>query len=414
MPDKTSPLPNLLAARAKPLWRSEAASYAPPATPVLRLGGGVPDPAALPIAELEEACRLVLEREGNDALQYGGPQGYNGLREALAERIGREDGMELNALNFMLTGGAAQALAAVCFTFLDPGDTVVSEDPTFPGSIRAFRAHEASLVGVPLEDEGLDIAALERTLGEAQAAGDRVKLLYLTPNSQNPTAITFSLARREAIVHLATRFGCLIVEDDAYGDIRFDGDALPSLFSLAGGEGVIRLGTFSKTIGPGLRLGWTQADPDITRVLTSMRLDMGISPFLSRVVAEFSAGDRFEHHVAKLNAFCKEKRDAMAKLLEEHCRDWAEWQVPSGGFFFWLKLVPRLNPDELAKVAYEEGVSVSSGNGFFCGRPTGNFLRVAFSYVASEEMAGAVTRLDAAARRLLGSGEGLRPQPVER
>ncbi len=394
-------LPDLLADRAKPLWQSEAASFAPPSVPLLRLGGGVPDPVAVPLAGLEEGCRLVLEREGDDALQYGGPQGYAGLREMLAQRIGQQEATELTAANFMLAGGAAQALAAVCFAFLDPGDVVISEDPTFPGSLRTFRAHQVELVGVPFDEEGPVIDVLEASLQAETERGRRTKLLYFTPNAQNPTGISFSLPRRQAIVDLVSRYDCLIVEDDAYGELRYDGHWLPSLYTLAGGQGVVRLGTFSKTIGPGLRLGWTQASAELTQVFTSMRLDMGTSPFLARVVAAFAENGHYDRHVEELVSFYRDKRDKVAALLERYCGEWASWRVTDSGFFFWLELGPGLDADALAKAAYNEGVSVASGNGFFCGEPAGNFLRLAFSYVAIEEMEEAVRRLARAAEKLL-------------
>ncbi|MFQ5880560.1 MAG: PLP-dependent aminotransferase family protein, partial [Dehalococcoidia bacterium] len=360
-----------------------------------------PQPAAFPLEDLEAACRLVLQGQGDVALQYGGPQGYSGLREVLAQRIGQQEGMELGPGNFMLTGGAAQALANICFTFLDPGDVVVTENPTFTGSLRTIRAHQPHVVGVPLDGEGPCLDALALALDEAQRQGRRAKIIYLTPNFQNPTGITFSLARRQAIVALAARYRCLIAEDDAYGELRYDGQRLPSLFTLAGGQGVVRLGTFSKTIGPGLRLGWSLASQEVIQALVAMRLDMGTSPLTARLVAAYAADGRYHRHVEELIPFYRPKRDAMMAALERHCGSWAHWRVPEGGFFVWLELPAEADGDAVAAAALEEGVMVVPGASFFCQDPQCNYLRLSYSFIASDDVDEAVRRLACAAASLL-------------
>lgn len=374
-----------------------------PAEPIM-LTGGLPDDGELPADLLLEAAETVLRRETRFALQYGGTHGAPSLREWLAAEHARRDGLPLGPEHVSLTNGAAGALANVCDTFVDPGDVVLVEAPTFPIFVRAARAAGARVEGVPLDAEGIVPADLERALDRARHEGRRVKLLYTISSFQNPTGATMTLERRRAVVDLCRRHGVVILEDDAYVEIRFEGQRLPTLFSLAGGEGAVYVGTFSKTLAPGLRTGWTIASKEVTDALVSTRFDMGASPFIQRVIAEICVSGRLETHLPRVVDLYRRKRDTMVALLDERCSRYARWNVPAGGFFLWLELAEGVHPDALAEAAAEEGVAYANGAAFYPVNPGqgARFVRLAYSQVPERDIPEAVMRLGRAMERAAG------------
>ena len=387
---------------AGPAYWGAGAAAAPPPVPPIALTGGVPDPESLPFDDLAEAARIVLEREGRLALQYGGPQGFLGLREWLAERVGRADGLSLGPENITITNGSAGALANVCETFLDPGDVVMAEAPSYPGAMRTIRAQGARLETAPVDAEGLRPEALAETVEALSRRGARPKLLYTIPNFHNPTGATLSLERRRAVLEIARRHRLLIVEDDAYGEIRFEGERVPSFFALSGGDGVLKVGTFSKTLATGLRVGWVAAAQEATDFLVRMRFDMGTSPWIQRLVAEYVSAGHLDRHLSQVVEVYRRKRDAMVAALEEHCAPNVRWRLPSGGFFLWLEMDRRVQPSAiggLREAAAQEGVAYVSGDTFFVDRSGSQFIRLAYSFVAEQEIEEAIRRLGRALKR---------------
>ena len=271
----------------------------PPVAPI-ELTGGVPDPGSLPVDELIACNERVLRREGTFALMYGGPQGYPGLREWLANDVNRREALETGAENFVLTCGSAGGLENICETFLDPGDVAIIERPSFPGSVRTIMSCLPEIAGVAVEDDGLNVEELERTVARLQAEGKRAKILYTISNFHNPAAATLTLERRKRVVEICRAAGILIIQDDAYGSISFGEATPPSLYALAGGSGALLLGTFSKTLATGLRIGWVMGEKPIVDKITGMRFDMGVSPWSSRVVSEFCESGAFEAHVQRV------------------------------------------------------------------------------------------------------------------
>jgi 2-aminoadipate transaminase len=379
------------------------AGAAPPVAPIA-LTGGIPDPESLPLDDLAEAARVVLEREGHAALQYGGPQGFLGLREWLAKRVGQTDGLALGPENITITNGCAGALANICDTFLDPDDVVIAEAPSYPGAVRTVRAQCARVETVPVDAEGLRPDALAETAESLLRQGVRPKLLYTIPNFHNPTGATLSLERRRAVLEIARRHQILIVEDDAYEEIRFEGDKLPSFFALAGGEGVLRVGTFSKTLATGLRLGWVVASQEAIDFLLRMRFDIGTSPWIQRLVAEYVSRGLLDRHVPRLVELYHRKRDAMAAALEKYCVPYLRWRLPAGGFFLWLEIDRRVRPQALREAANREGVDYVSGDTFFPDRSGNQFIRLAHSFVAEREIEEAIRRLGRALEQASRSG----------
>ena len=367
--------------------------------PSIAFTGGIPDPKALPIDALAAATERVLRRDGVDALTYGGAQGFSGLREWLAAHWTDIEGTQLRPDNYTLTGGSAHALENVCETFLDEGDVVIVEAPSFPGSLRAIRSLGAKIESVPVDADGLDVDALEDKLQEIERRGERVKLLYTIPNYHNPTGATLTLSRRQRLVDLCEARDILIVEDDAYGELGFGDPLPPSLYSLTRGRGVIKIGTFSKTIATGLRVGWCQATPAITDALLGTRFDMGLSPLLLHTIAEFARDGAYEKHVKSLCKLYGSKRDVMLNELRERASGLASWSDPAGGFFLWLKLRDGIDAARLRREADEEGVAIGWGAGGFFADGDGastspsSYVRLAFSYTDESQIPEGVRRL---------------------
>lgn len=376
----------------------------PPPVPPITLTGGVPDPDLLPIDDLAAASERVLRREGPDALRYGGPQGFLGLREWLAAEAHARQGLNVGPEHFTITNGAAGGLANVCDAFLNPGDVALVEAPSYPGAMRTVRSCLAEVVGVPIGDgDGLAPEMLEEALERLRREGRRPKLLYTMANYQNPSGACMTLERRQGVVEVCQRYDLLIVEDDAYGDIRFEGEALPSLFALAGGLGAVKIGTFSKTLATGLRLGWVMAAEPIIDALLRMRFDLGTSPWVQRVVAEYAASGLLASHVTEMVTVYRRKRDVMLAALDERCGRYARWNVPQGGFFLWLELAEGVDAATLQEAATQEGVAFVAGRAFFSDGSGSRYVRLAYSFAAEAEIPEAILRLgrclEQAARR---------------
>ncbi|MBI4313124.1 MAG: PLP-dependent aminotransferase family protein [Chloroflexi bacterium] len=373
--------------------------------PLIVLGAGVPDPATTPVEDLRAALDHVLSEDAEDALSYGGVLGYSGLREALAQRQSRLDGVPLEAESFLLNNGGAGSIDTVCKAFLEPGDAVIIEGPTFSGSARTIRGHLADITQVPLDQDGLSVDAVARALREAERFGKQVKLLYTVPDFHNPTGATLSLQRRYDLLELCADHRVLILEDTAYTDLYFREPPPPSLFGLSQGQGVLKVGSFSKVIAPGLRVGWVQGRPDFVEALSRVRYDMGISPLLLRAIAEYAGSGKLEAHLEEVRPIYAQKCDVLSRSLMEHCGEYVRFRKPTGGFFLWVEC---LGPSarEVRQAAALEGLSFPGGDGFFLNRERDDttHLRLAFSTASLEELAEVGPRLRAAFRRAMGEG----------
>ncbi|MCK9486412.1 MAG: PLP-dependent aminotransferase family protein [Dehalococcoidia bacterium] len=360
------------------------------------LNAGVPDRATLPADALLEAARRALAEDAAAALTYGGQQGYEPLRAWIAGRESRDarDGAApVTAAHVTLTSGSAHGLDNIAATFVGEGDIVVVGAPTYPGAIRTFRARGATIVESPQDDDGLVPSALARVLDTRRMTGRQAKLLYVQSNYDNPSGATLPLQRREAIVRIAREHGVPIVEDDAYTGIDLAGPPLPSLFSIAGGRGVMHCGTFSKTVATGLRVGWIAAQPEIVRRLVFMRFDNGSSPFLHRLVHQFVTSKAYEPHVARLREVYRERRDASAEALREFCEPYVTFRTPAGGFFHWLHLHVGLDGRAVAQAAAEHGVAVTPGAGYYASGGGEDRVRLVFSALPPEDLREAIRRL---------------------
>ena len=355
------------------------------------LNAGVPDRATLPAEELAQAAGRALTTDPAGALTYGGALGYEPLRAWIAGQQTQETGIALDATNVTLTAGSAHAIDNIAATFIAPGDAVIVGAPSYPGAIRTFRARGARLIEVPQDDDGLQMDALAAAL-EQQPADAPVKLIYVTANYDNPSGSTLPLERRSELVRLAREHRVLVVEDDAYTGLDLEGPPPTSLFAVAGGEGIIRCGTFSKTIATGLRVGWTVASPPLIELLGFMRFDNGASQLLHRTVLEYLDSGTHAPHIERLRALYRERRDVSAAALHRFCEPYVTFRLPSGGFFHWLTLREGLDAHDVAAAATEQGVAVTPGPGYYASPGGHDRIRLVYSALPPEELTEAIKR----------------------
>ena len=386
-----------------PMTTASTQSVARPG--VIELSFGEPDPALFPAAGLAEACRKALADGGAEALPYGANAGPPALRERLAERLSAAEQRATGSDETLISGGVSQALDHLLTLFCRPGDTVLVERPTYSLALGVLRDHPVVVEALPFDEEGLDVRALERRLVEARATGRAVRALYTIPTFHNPTGISLAADRRRRLVSVAAAYGLLVIEDDVYRELWYDGPAPPSLWSLAAPGTVLRLGSFAKTLAPGLRTGWLNAAPEqITRVAESGLSDSGGCPsqFAAVAVERFLRAGLYEPHVAELRAAYTTRRDALAAGLAAHLPAGCRFTVPAGGFFIWVSLPAGLRASSLLPAAETAGVSfVPAARSHLDGHDGG--LRLAFALYSPEQLAEAARRLGETIGAALGS-----------
>jgi 2-aminoadipate transaminase len=369
---------------------------------VISLAGGLPAPELFPIDEYRRAFEWVLESDGAVALQYGPSEGYRPLRTYLAERL-TGFGMRCTADDILITNGSQQALDLIGKIMLDPDDVVVVEKPTYLGALQAFNQYQASYVVVPMDEDGMRVDELEPLLARPLPTGRRVKFIYAIPNFQNPTGRSLSLPRRKRLVEMASHYGVPIVEDDPYGELRYEGERLPTLKSLDTTGSVIYLGTFSKILAPGLRLGWVVTSPEAMEVLLHGKqpADLHTGMIQQMATYEVCRSGFVDGHVEQVKAFYKERRDVMLDALEEHFPRQAHFTHPAGGLFVWAELPRHVDTRELLVDAVQDRVAFVPGQGFHPDNTGTNTMRLNFSNVPPEQLREGVRRLGTAiAKRL--------------
>jgi 2-aminoadipate transaminase len=332
-----------------------------------------------------EATARMMKDDGAAAMTYGEPQGYRGLRELICHKYERFEAFRAAPENIIVANGSGQALALAFGAFLDPGDPVIAEAPTFAGSLNTLRRHGPEILDVPVDDEGIVTDAVRQRLAALRRQGRRCKLIYTIVNFQNPAGPSQSLRRRQELVALAHEYDTLILEDDAYGELRFEGQTLPPLFALDHGGRVIRAGTLSKILGAGVRIGWLCAPRPMIPAFQSFLFGGGVNPFMSRVATWFLR-EHLESHIKVLIDVYRAKRDAMrAGLAEVLGSTDAGINCPEGGFFLWIKLPGGVDPRRLATLAVEARVQYTPGPVFYANGGGDDFIRLAFSYEPPEK-----------------------------
>lgn len=368
-------------------------SAAPAADDAVPLTYGFPYPESFPTAELLSAAETVLDEEAADVLQYGGGEYAERLHDGILAREGQR-GVDAARDELLVTNGATHALDAISATFLDPGDEVLVESPTFVWSLAVLDNHGADLTGVELDENGLDPDALAATLEAREAAGHPTpKLLYTIPSFQNPTGATLTRERRERVLELAEAYDFLILADDAYGELRFAGESPPPLASMDDSGRVIRVGTVSKTIAPGVRTGWIVAHEALIEQIDRMAAG-GTNTFTQSVLGRYFDAGHYEPTLKRLLEGYETRRDAMIDALERYLPPGSSWTEPDGGFFLWVTLPEGVDTEAMLPAAVEEGVTYLPGQRFFVedGKGTRS-MRLSFSYASPEKLDEGVAAL---------------------
>lgn len=367
------------------------------------LSFGFPFPDSFPNDELVAAAEAVFEEEGDRALQYGGGDYVDRLTDAVVD-LERGRGIDCEAENVLLTNGSTHAIDVVAHTFLERGDEVIVEAPTFMGALRLFDNYGVEVTGVATDGDGLDVDALADDLRtRREASRDTPKMVYAIPTFQNPAGTTMSRERRERLLDLAEEFDFVVLEDDAYGELRFYGEPVPPLRALDETGRVVRVSTFSKTIAPGVRTGWVLADAELRAEIERMRAG-GTNTFTQSVLGRYCAAGHLDETVPELVEAYRERRDHMLACLDEHMPAGAAWTDPDGGFFVWVDLPEGVDAEELLPAAADEGVTYLPGEMFY---PDGDdrgarSLRLSFSHVSLDEMEAGVAALARATRAATG------------
>ncbi len=361
--------------------------------------GGRPDPYTFPTEALIEASTKALRKLGGQLVNYPGESGYRGLRELASMRFERREGVPLPVDNTSITSGSMQALELVLGTFIKPGDTVLTEEYTYSGTLGIMRHLKANIVGIPMDYiDGMDMDALEEKLKELKRQNVTPSLIYTTSNHQNPTGAILSLERRHRMLELAEEYDTLIIEDDCYGDIDFVPNPTPaSLFKLDTANRVIFIATFSKILGAGVRQGYFVAKQPYYGMIHQNRWDGGTSALASAIVAEFFM-EHLEAHLEKTNAAVGAKCKAVVDTLEEHVSDICSWTKPRGGLFLWIDLPETTDMKKLNEYASAKGVGYSNGSAFhYAGDPV-KAIRLAYAYCHVDDVPEGITYLADAIR----------------
>ena len=365
---------------------------------IIEFAFGEPDPALLALGLVRRAAAALLDDAGPAALAYGSLEGPEALRDEIACRSAAREGCPCSAADVLVSGGNSQALDHVLTVLTSPGDVVLVESPTYNLALGIMRDHPLEVIGVPLDDEGLRLSALQATLAELRAAGKRARLLYTIPTFHNPAGMCLSAQRRQDLLAIAAEHELVIVEDDVYRELVYEGHAPPALWTMGGDAPVVRLGSFSKTLAPGLRVGWINASGGLlARLAAAGVLESGgcVSQFGASIVGRLLASGGYDEHVAKLRRSYASRRDALVEALHEHLPDGCSFATPAGGFFIWLTLPAGLTATALLPVAEARGVAFAAGASF-CSDADDRSLRLAFSLYDEATLKEGARRLGAA------------------
>ena len=353
-------------------------------------GGGRTDPGSFPIEELVDAAKEAIPAVGTDFVNYPGDLGHQGLREILAARESEREGVEVSPEHISLTNGSFQAVTLVAEALMDkPGDVIITEELTYSGTIGAYKRMGAQLVGVPLDNEGMQIGALDETLMDLNRRGISPRFIYTLATYQNPTGSVMPARRRNLLLEVAQKHEVIVVEDNCYGDVHFDGDKQPALYALNDSPDVIYLCSLSKIFGPGVRLGYFYARPPMLERILDRRYDGGASLLSSAICAAYFKG-RLWDHVKSRNEILRRKRDAVLSALETHGADLCTWSRPVGGLFIWIGFPADVDRRKLADLLAEAGVNCAMGAQFHVHGEDIPFLRLAFGYIDQTRIEGGI------------------------
>jgi 2-aminoadipate transaminase len=357
---------------------------------IISFAGGLPATESFPIDELIKINGEVLKQSGDKALQYGPTEGYEPLRAAIAERL-KKVSVDVNTENILITSGSQQGLDFAAKIFINPGDVILCESPTYLGAINAFKAYEPKFVEIETDKDGMLMDKLESALKENENA----RFIYAIPDFQNPSGKTWSVDRRKKLVELANKYNVAIIEDNPYGELRFEGEILPAIKHFDTEGRVAFLGTFSKILCPGLRLGWVAADTNFLEkfILVKQGADLQSSTISQMEVAKFFELYDLDAHIQKIIDLYKVRRDIMLKTMDEEFPEGVTYTYPEGGLFTWVVLPEYINARELAVKALEQNVAYVPGGSFYPNGGNENTFRLNYSSMDEERIVEGIKRL---------------------
>ncbi len=362
---------------------------------IISLAGGLPAPETFPVEMIKEISAEVLEKHADKALQYGTTKGFTPLRLALANWMKKRYSIPMSKVEIMMVAGSQQALDLIGRVFINPGDVVAVEAPTYLAALNAFRYYDPEFLSIPMDDEGMKVEVLEEKIEELEKKGKRLKFVYTVSTFQNPAGVTMSVERRKKLIELAKEHDFLIVEDNPYSELRYSGEPVPPIKHFDDEGRVIYLGTFSKILSPGFRLGWVAAHPHFIRKMEIAKQAIDLcANTLSQVIAwKYVEEGYLDRHIPEIIEFYRPRRDAMLEALEEYMPEEVRWTRPNGGMFVWVTLPEGMDTKAMLEKVIARGVAYVPGEAFFAHREVKNTMRLNFTYVPEEKIREGVRRL---------------------
>ena len=358
---------------------------------ILSFAGGMPAPELFPIDKIKAATEAVLDEQGQVALQYSSTDGFQHFRQQIADRMAAKNNIKTTADNILVTSGSQQGLDYSARVFCDPGDTIIIESPSYVGALNAFKACEPNFVAIPTDDNGMIMEELEKVL----ATDKKVKMIYVIPDFQNPTGRTWPLERRKKFMEIVNKYEVPVVEDNPYGELRFEGENMPALKSMDTKGLVVVLGTVSKIFAPGYRLGWVCAEGEILKKYNfiAQAAALQASTEAQLVCSKFIDMFDLDEHVKTIRACYAKRRDAMIKTMEKEFPPEAKFTYPDGGLFTWVQLPEYINTKEMAQECLKQKVAYVPGDGFFPDDGHYNCIRLNYSKLNEEDIVKGITIL---------------------
>lgn len=369
-------------------------------------GTGRSDPATFPTEALKAAALQVIEREGESFSEYPGKLGHPGFRQAMAAREARREGVAVDPDHLVITNGSMQAVTLTAEALTEPGDAVLLEEYSYPGTLSAYRSLKLELVGIPLDEGGMRLDAVEAALTRLRAAGRTAKFIYAISTYQNPTGFVMPKQRRLELIQLARRFDVPVIEDNCYGDVHYEGPIEPAMYALDDGADQIYLCSLSKILAPGFRLGYIYARPPMLERILARRHDAGGNSFAAAVVAEFYRNG-IADHAAVTTPPLRRKRDLTCRKLEESAADLCVWSKPVGGLFIWVRLPDDVDRGRLGKLAHSRGLAYLPGAAFHYQGADAPNLRLAFGHLTETQIDEGVPILARCIREARTSNEAI-------
>ncbi len=367
---------------------------------IISFAGGLPAPELFPLKEMEEVDVAILRKEGRQAVQYGTTEGYIPLREKIAKRMKQSFSVDCTADDLVITAGSQQGLSLLGQVFLNKDDIVLLESPSYLGAINAFKLNFPKFIEVPTDDKGM----IPEELDKIMAANDRVRMIYVIPDFQNPTGITWPLERRKQFMEVVNKYNVPVLEDDPYGELRYDGERIPSLKSMDTKGNIIFLGSFSKIFMPGLRLGWILGAPEVLDKVVKLKqaIDLQTSSFAQRQASYFIDMFDLDAHVEQIKALYGKRRTLMYESMQKYFPEGITFTYPEGGLFTWVTLPEGMDAKELMPKALAKNVAYVPGGPFYPNGGNANHFRLNYSNMTEDRIVDGIHRLGDVLKEAMG------------